>query len=117
MTGYRWVGVHDYNDHANDRVVEPGEALPDDISDRVAESHPYDVESIEDDASEGEETETGDGFGLDTFLGQTASEQVDAIESGGVDDHLSAIQDGNEAENEFTTVEEAVEQRLDELRG
>lgn len=54
MTAYRWVGVHAYNDHANGRVIEPGEELPDDIAERVAESHPYDVEAIDEDETDAE---------------------------------------------------------------
>jgi hypothetical protein len=114
MSGYRWDGTHAYKDHANDRVIEPGEELPDDIAERVSDSHPYDVEAI-DEADEAEaaeaEADAEDGFDLDEFVDQNASNQVDAIESGDVDDHLSAIQDANAEENEYATVEEAVDER------
>lgn len=114
MSGYRWTGSHAYRDHANGRVVGPGEKLPDDITERVVESHPYDVEAIEDGGSE--DTDAGDdGFDLDSFLNGNASYQVDGIESGDVDDHLSEIREGNAEENEYATVDEAVDERLAEL--
>lgn len=116
MSEYRWAGTHAYNDHANGRVIEPGEELPDDIAERVAESHPYDVEAVEDDAEDSEEDAgSGDEFDLETFLDENASDQVEAIEAGDVDDHLSAIREENAEENEYATVDEAVDERLTEL--
>lgn len=116
MSEYRWDGTHAYNDHANGRVVEPGEKLPDDIAERVAESHPYDVESIEDDTVAPEEgAGSGDEFDLDSFLDENASDQVEAIEAGDVDGHLSAIREANAEENEYATVARAVDDRLAEL--
>ncbi|PCR89315.1 hypothetical protein [Natrinema ejinorense] len=44
---YRWVGSHAFRDHANDRVIEPGEELPEDIADQIAAAHPHDVEPID----------------------------------------------------------------------
>jgi len=116
MSEYRWDGTHAYNDHENGRVIEPGDELPDDIAERVAESHPYDVETVEDDAEDSEEgAGSGGEFELDSFLDENASDQVEAIEAGDVDDHLSAIQERNAEENEYATVEEAVDERLAEL--
>lgn len=116
MSEYRWAGSHAYNDHANGRVVEPGEELPDDIAERVAESHPYEVEPIEGDTVPPEEgAGSGDEFDLDSFLGENASDQVNAIEGGDVDDHLSAIREANAEENEYATVKAAVDERLAEL--
>jgi hypothetical protein len=113
MSEYRWAGTHAYNDHANGRVIEPGAELPDEIAERVADAHPYDVEAI-DDETEGGDDDDGE-FDLDAFLDENASDQVEAIESGAVDNHLSAIQEANAAENEYATVDEAVDERLAEL--
>jgi hypothetical protein len=44
---YRWTGTHAYRDHANDRAIEPGEQLPEDIAEQVAGAHPFDVERVE----------------------------------------------------------------------
>jgi hypothetical protein len=44
MGTYRWVGSHAYRDHANDRVIEPGDEFEED---RIAEAHPYDVEAVD----------------------------------------------------------------------
>lgn len=44
MTHYRWTGAHAYRDHANDRVIEPGEEFSDD---RIASHHPHQVEHVE----------------------------------------------------------------------
>jgi len=46
-----------------------------------------------------------------------AGDMAELIESGDVDDHLSAIQDANAEENEYTTVEEAVDERQAALEG
>ena len=43
------AGAHAYRDHASDRVIAPGEILPEAVAERIAESHPHDVEAIEGD--------------------------------------------------------------------
>ncbi|WP_436933690.1 hypothetical protein [Halovenus marina] len=54
---YRWTGTHAYRDHANDRVIEPGDEIPDGVAERIAAAHPHDVEEIEDEADGDDETE------------------------------------------------------------
>lgn len=46
---YRWTGAHAFRDHANDRVIEAGEELPEDVAEQVAAAHPHDVERIDED--------------------------------------------------------------------
>lgn len=49
MSAYRWVGAHAYRDHANGRRIEPGDAVPADIADAVADAHPDSVTAMPDD--------------------------------------------------------------------
>ena len=55
---YIWTGSHAYRDHANDRVIEPGEEIPEDSVDRITSAHPHDVAVAED--TDGEEDSTAD---------------------------------------------------------
>jgi len=105
---WRWAGAHAYRDHANDRSIGPGEELPADIADRVAASHPRDVESIE-----GDDAETDDGveWTEEAWLDGSYGERRDAVEDGRVDEHLADI----EAVETSDTVIEAVEARRAEL--
>lgn len=52
----RWDGAHAYRDHANDRVIEPGEFIGDD-AERIAAAHPHDVERVT--VDEGDAGDTG----------------------------------------------------------
>lgn len=61
MVTYRWNGAHPYRDHANERTVGPGEALPADIAERVAAAHPHDVERVDEDAGDEADGDAGDG--------------------------------------------------------
>lgn len=51
----RWDGAHAYRDHANDRVIEPGEFIGDG-AERIASAHPHDVErvTVDDDGDAGD---------------------------------------------------------------
>jgi hypothetical protein len=56
---YLWDGTHAYRDHANGRVIEPGDEIPDDLVDQLLESHPYDVvETTNDDGADSEPVES-----------------------------------------------------------
>lgn len=107
MTAYRWVGNHDYRDHAHGRVIEPGEELPTEIAERVARAHPHDVDEVT--------TTTHDDISIDVLIEQTAAAQVDAIEAGELDDHLAALEEANDATNGYATVDDAIERRRAEL--
>jgi len=100
---YRWVGAHAYRDHANDRVVERGEELPEDIAERVAAAHPHDVDVVE--------VDDVPGWSEEAWLDGDYTERADAVADGRVDAHLDAIEDAETSE----TVIEAVEERREEL--
>lgn len=114
MSEYRWAGTHAYNDHANGRVIEPGEELPDDISERVAESHPYDVGAI-DDEEEATDEEAGDTaaaeWSEEAWLEGDYEQRAEAVSGGRVDGHLEAIRNVETSD----TVIEAVDERQAEL--
>jgi len=44
---YQWAGAHAYRDNASSRVIEPGERLPADVAERIAEAHPHDVATVD----------------------------------------------------------------------
>lgn len=55
---YRWAGTHAYRDHANDRVIEPGEEIPADVVEQVAAAHPHQVEEVDEEPeADGDEPE------------------------------------------------------------
>jgi len=81
MAGHRWVGRHAYHDHANDKTIEPGEELPEEIAERVAGAHPRDVEAIEDGGDESDDIEWSE----EAWLEGDYSERADAVADGRVD--------------------------------
>jgi len=111
---YVWDGSHAYRDHANDRVIEPGDELPADVADRIVASHPYDVAEASADASDdGDESESDEAveWTEEAWLEGSYTERAEAVTDGRVDEHLDAIADAETSEN----VIEAVEQRRDDL--
>jgi len=119
---YRWDGTHPYHDHANGRVIEPGDEIPTDAADRIASSHPYDVVEADDEADDGaddgaddEASENDDSDDIEwteeAWLQGNYTERAEAVADGRVDEQLDAIEDVETSEN----VIEAVEQRRDEL--
>jgi len=106
MAGHRWVGRHAYHDHANDKTIEPGEELPEEIAERVAGAHPRDVEVI-DGGGESDDIEWSE----EAWLDGDYSERAEAVAGGRVDGHLDAIEDCETSD----TVIEAVEERRAEL--
>jgi len=107
-----WTGTHAYRDHASGRTIEPGEAIPEDCADRLAESHPRSVEEREDEDDEAEAAEDDDtGFVEEDWLEGTYGERADAVEDGRVDEFLDEIEGVETSEN----VIDAVEARRDEL--
>lgn len=113
---YIWAGSHAYRDHANDRVIEPGEEIPEDSVDRITSAHPHDVEHVtEDDTddatdSDGEEADNSE-FDVEEWLDQGYQKRADAVRAGDVDDHLNTIEDAETSD----TVTDAIEERRDEL--
>jgi len=112
---YVWTGTHAYRDHANGRVVEPGEQLPGDIADQVAASHPQDVEKreTESDDEDGDDEAVDDEaeWSEEAWLAGDYEERAEAVRDGRVDQHLDDIEDVERSE----TVTEAVEQRREDL--
>jgi hypothetical protein len=112
---YRWVGAHAFRDHANDRVIEPGERLPEDVAEQIAAAHPHDVEAIDD--SEAEDTDSAPDvdewadWNEDDWLDVGYEQRADDVRAGRVDEHLEAIADVETS----STVEGAVEARRNEL--
>lgn len=112
---YVWTGTHAYRDHANGRVVEPGEQLPGDIADQVAASHPQDVEQRETDSDDKDDGDGADNdepeWSEEEWLAGDYEERAEAVRDGRVDRHLDDIEDVERSE----TVTEAVEQRREEI--
>lgn len=123
---YRWTGSHAYRDHANDRVIEPGDKIPEDIADQVVDHHPHDVDAVEEagsddgdgaDSVSDENTDNDDGatsedaFDVDEWLDQDYQTRADRVNAGDVDDHLQEIKDAETSGN----VKEAIADRRDEL--
>jgi len=106
---YRWMGAHAYRDHANDRSIEPGEELPEDIAEQVADAHPHDVERVEDDSDEvaAEAPEVPDPpFDPAEY---TVDELHAALDDGDYSDaELDALADAEAAEEGRTTALEAI---------
>jgi len=113
---YRWTGTHAFRDHANGRVIDPGEELPEDIAEQVASAHPHDVERIDDPPS-GEDTDGAPAvekwadWNEDDWLDLGYKQRVEDVREGRVDRHLEDIADIETSD----TVEDAVDERLAEL--
>lgn len=115
MARYRWVGTHAYRDHRNDRVIETDEEIGDD-ADRIAEAHPHDVERIDEESNE---NPTGDAPDVDEWANWNEDDWMDLdykqraedVQEGRVDEHLEEIAEVETSD----TVEEAVDERLNEL--
>jgi len=110
---YRWTGSHAFRDHANDRVIEPGEELPEDIADSVVSAHPYDVEEID-------EEEGGDEAGPHDYVVDPpfdpTEKTVDELEDALADvDDVDELEDLGEAEEHGdarSTALEAIDDRI-----
>jgi len=103
---YEWHGSHAYRDHANGREIEPGDELPGDIADRLADAHPQDVRAVDADDADASGDESAS-FDTDDWLAGDYEERAAAVADGRVDAHLDAI----EACETSETVTDAVEQR------
>jgi len=111
---YEWHGSHAYRDHANGREIEPGDELPEDIAEQVADAHPHDVRAVDEgDSDEGDSDESdasggeSAAFDTDDWLAGDYEERAEAVRDGRVDAHLDAI----EACETSETVIDAVEHR------
>lgn len=115
MPSYRWVGTHAYRDHANDRVIDPGEELPEEIGERVASAHPHQVEAIDDggadETDDAPDVDEWEDWNEDDWLELDYEQRAEDVQAGRVDDHLEEIVEVETS----STVEDAVEERRDEL--
>jgi hypothetical protein len=104
----RWTGAHAFRDHANDRVIEPGEELPEDVADQIAAAHPHQVEQTDD-----EPTDTDDESEATSPIDpteHTVPELEDALEEGDYSDaELDAIADAEAAGESRNTALDAIE--------
>jgi len=97
---YQWAGAHAYRDHASSRVIEPGERLPADVAERIAEAHPHDVATVD----ERDTTESP----LDPD-DHTVTELQDALATGEyTDEQLAALKTAEQAGKDRTTAIEAI---------
>ncbi|WP_455448305.1 hypothetical protein [Natrinema thermotolerans] len=115
---YRWTGSHAFRDHANDRVIDPGEELPDDIAEQVADAHPHDVEEIdgEGDAESFEERidTVRDAVTFDP-ADHTIDEIADLVEDVDSAEELEGIRELEKHEKDRSGALDVIDERLDEL--
>jgi len=121
MPHYEWTGDGSYQDHANDRIVEPGEVV--ELAERIGEPNTELVrvsdEEVGDEASsdgdeENEEEGTEEGteeeaFEIETWLDQDYQTRADRVEDGDVDEHLDTIAEAETSQ----TVQNAIDDRRD----
>lgn len=125
-----WPRRSTFVDHQRDESFEgPGATVQvDNNSDRYdhyvdrgwVEGTPDEV--LDDDEQEAAGIDTS-GPSVDTdvfvnaFVEQSATDQADAIEAGDVDDFLDEIEQANADGEEYATVQDAIDNRRDELQG
>jgi len=115
---HRWTGSHAFRDHANDRVIDPGEELPEDIADDVVSAHPYDVEEIDEEdegATDGDDDAGPHDFVVEPPFDPT-EKTVDELEEALADvddiDELEALADAESVGEDRTTALEAIRDRI-----
>jgi hypothetical protein len=116
MPRYKWTGDGSYQDHANDRVVEPGDVIG--LAERIGEPNAELVRISDDSDEESGSSETeaeaeaeSETFDSEAWLDENYQTRAQRVGDGDIDEHLDTIAEVETSE----TVQDAVEDRRDEL--